>query len=155
MVDVAKIEQVLRNLLENAVRYSPDGGDIVIELVRNAEMWELRVSDQGIGIAAEEQGQIFERFYRSRDARVRRIRGAGLGLAICREIVRAHSGVLSLISALDQGATFVVSLPCTAPPTHDLALGDPAFVASERGVAAWTFSQSKFWSLRTSLSIAS
>jgi PAS domain S-box-containing protein len=131
MVDVAKIEQVLRNLLENAVRYSPDGGDIVIELVRNAEMWELRVSDQGIGIAAEEQSQIFERFYRSRDARVRRIRGAGLGLAICREIVRAHSGVLSLISALDQGATFVVSLPCTAPPTHDLALGDPAFVASE------------------------
>jgi signal transduction histidine kinase len=94
-------------------------------------MWELRVSDQGIGIAAEEQGQIFERFYRSRDARVRRIRGAGLGLAICREIVRAHSGVLSLISALDQGATFVVSLPCTAPPTHDLALGDPAFVAPE------------------------
>ncbi len=131
VVDVAKIEQVLRNLLENAVRYSPDGGDITIALTRNADMWELSVSDQGIGIAAEEQSQIFERFYRAKDARVRRIRGAGLGLAICREIVHAHGGVLSLTSALDQGATFVVSLPCAAPPTNDLVSGYLASAASE------------------------
>jgi signal transduction histidine kinase len=108
-------------------------------------MWELRVSDQGIGIAVEEQSQIFERFYRSRDARVRRIRGAGLGLAICREIVRAHSGALSLISALDQGATFVVSLPCTAPRDARSGTRRSGVRGIGRGVAAWTFSQSKFW----------
>jgi len=132
MVDVAKIEQVLRNLLENAVRYSPEGGDITISLARNAETWELCVRDQGIGIAAEEQSQVFERFYRSKDARVRRVRGAGLGLAICREIVHAHGGALSVVSAPDQGATFIVHLPqLAAPPPGELASGDLASAASE------------------------
>jgi signal transduction histidine kinase len=95
-------------------------------------MWELRVSDHGIGIAAEEQSQIFERFYRSKDARVRRIRGAGLGLAICREIVHAHGGDLTVTSAPDQGATFLVRLPCSAaPPPGEQATDYPASAASE------------------------
>ena len=95
-------------------------------------MWVLRVSDQGIGIAIEEQSQIYERFYRAKDARVRRIRGAGLGLAICREIVQAHDGALSVISTPDQGATFIVHLPCSAaPPPDPLATDYLASATSE------------------------
>ena len=110
-IDAAKIEQVMRNLLENAVRYSPDGGVITVDVGSTGETCELRVSDQGIGIAPDEQERVFERFFRSQDIRVQRIRGAGLGLAICHEIVRAHGGVLTLTSTPGAGSTFAVCLP--------------------------------------------
>lgn len=110
-VDAPKFEQVLRNLLENAVRYSPGGGEITVELSGEEINCVLRVADKGIGIAAEEQEHIFERFYRSHDAQVQRVRGAGLGLAICREISRAHGGDIHVISAAGAGATFVVCIP--------------------------------------------
>lgn len=111
MIDARKIEQVLQNLLQNAVRYSPAGGCITVTLSADAATCDLRVTDEGIGISAEDQLHIFERFYRARDTRVQHIRGAGLGLAICYEIVQAHGGTLEVASALNHGSTFTVCLP--------------------------------------------
>ena len=110
-VDAPKIEQVLRNLLQNALHYSPAGGVITVTLRADGAEYELQVADQGIGIAPEDQAHIFERFYRAANAIAFRSRGAGLGLAICREIVEAHGGEISVTSAPGQGATFTVRLP--------------------------------------------
>ncbi len=118
VVDGSKIEQVLRNLLENAANYSPAGSTIAVGLRCQGDAWELQVTDEGIGIAPEDQEHIFERFYRARDARVTRIHGAGLGLAICQEIVAAHGGTLRVESRLDRGTTFVLRLPLL-PDTAD------------------------------------
>ena len=120
-VDAAKIEQVLGNLLENAVRYSPEGGTVVVDVCACGGQCELRVTDQGIGIALDQQERVFDRFFRAPDVRVQRIRGAGLGLAICREIVRAHGGTLTLTSTPDEGSTFTVRLPQTVSG-EDLAV---------------------------------
>jgi len=111
VIDGPKIEQVLRNLIENAANYSPAGSTITVGVRSDGIAWEFWVADEGIGIAPEDQEHIFERFYRSRDARVTRVRGAGLGLAICQEIVAAHGGTLRLNSVLDQGTTFFACLP--------------------------------------------
>jgi signal transduction histidine kinase len=113
-VDAAKIEQVVRNLLENAIRYSPTGGVITVGLRADELRCELSVADKGIGIAPEDQPQIFERFYRARDPRVQPIRGTGLGLSICRKIVWAHNGDICVDSALDRGTVFTVRLPLKA-----------------------------------------
>lgn len=112
-VDAPKIEQVLRNLLQNAAHYSPNGGAVIVALHTDGAACELRVMDEGIGIAPDEHNRIFERFYRGADARVLRTRGAGLGLAICREIVDAHGGALRVESMPGHGATFIVDLPLT------------------------------------------
>ncbi len=112
-VDAPKIEQVLRNLLQNAAYYSPNGGAVTVALHTDGSACELRVTDEGIGIAPDEQSRIFERFYRAEDARVLRTRGAGLGLAICREIVAAHGGALHVESTPGHGSTFIVHLPLT------------------------------------------
>jgi PAS domain S-box-containing protein len=114
-IDAPKIEQVLRNLLQNAVHYAPGGGAVTVALRADGGACELRVVDEGIGIAPTEQSRIFERFYRAPDARVLRTRGAGLGLAICREIVDAHGGVLRVESVPGRGSTFIVRLPLTTP----------------------------------------
>lgn len=113
-IDARKMEQVLRNLFENAIRYSPEGGVTLVTLQTDDHQCEIKVIDQGIGIAPEDQSHIFERFYRSHDIQVQRIRGAGLGLSICREILRAHEGSISVTSARGHGATFVVRLPRSA-----------------------------------------
>ena len=115
MVDAPKIEQVLRNLIENAIRYSPDGSAIVVDVHSNGAMCEVSVADQGIGIAPDEQPRVFERFFRSQDTRVQRVRGAGLGLAISQEIARAHGGTLTFTSTPGEGSTFSVHLPEVAP----------------------------------------
>jgi len=120
VVDGSKIEQVLRNLLENAANYSPAGSTIAVGLRCEGDAWELRVADEGIGIAQEDQEHIFERFYRARDARVTRIRGAGLGLAICQEIVAAHGGTLRVESRLNHGTTFVMRLPLLPAAADDI-----------------------------------
>ena len=111
VVDAPKIEQVLRNLIQNAIHYSPAGSTVTVTLRADGAEWELRVADEGIGIASEDQGRIFDRFYRARDVRVQHVRGAGLGLAICREIVELHGGALSVASAPEQGATIIVRIP--------------------------------------------
>jgi signal transduction histidine kinase len=102
---------VIWNLLENAVKYSPDGERVHMEIVPNGHHVEISVRDHGIGIPPREQRRIFEKFVRGSAARERNIRGTGLGLAIARQIVRAHGGDITVESEVDEGSTFRVRLP--------------------------------------------
>ena len=93
VVDRERIEQVLRNLLTNAIKYSPDGGEIAIHGRGDAKhMALIWVSDQGIGIPTEDLQRVFERFYRVENEATERVRGAGLGLAVCKSLVEARRG---------------------------------------------------------------
>jgi signal transduction histidine kinase len=119
-VDPKRIEQVLRNLLSNALKYSPEGGEIRVEGRRDARQAVLQVSDSGIGIPAEEQARIFERFYRVDNELTRRVGGVGLGLAVCQGIVEAHGGRIWVESALGEGTTVYFSLPVDPHPDEDI-----------------------------------
>ncbi len=111
-IDGNRIRQVLLNLLSNAFKYSPDGGEITISLRQEDDDVIFSIRDQGVGIAPEELNQLFERFYRGDIAERFRIRGTGLGLALCREIIGAHGGRIWAESAgLNQGSTFSFALP--------------------------------------------
>jgi len=109
-VDAQRIEQVLRNLLYNAVKYSPDGGTITVRGRGDSMQLLIGVSDEGIGIPSSELEKVFERFYRVDNEITRSTRGAGLGLAVCRSIIEAHGGRIWVESALDGGSTFYFSL---------------------------------------------
>jgi two-component system CheB/CheR fusion protein len=111
-VDPSRIRQVLQNLLSNALRYTPEGGEINVILTRS-EMYDLiTVRDTGTGIAPENISKVFDRFYREDSSRNRYIPGTGLGLAIAQAIVQAHSGWIEVESAgVNQGSTFTVMLP--------------------------------------------
>jgi signal transduction histidine kinase/HAMP domain-containing protein len=111
LADALRIEQVLDNLLENAVRYSDPDSPVEIALSAEDGHAVLSVTDHGDGIVPAELEQIFEPFYRGRNARERSIRGAGLGLAICRGIVEAHGGKIWGESGHDRTTTFVLTLP--------------------------------------------
>ncbi|HET7573183.1 MAG TPA: ATP-binding protein [Gaiellaceae bacterium] len=105
------LRQVLSNLVENAIKYSPDGGRVELRLADEPERVRLEVSDQGLGIAPSEQERIFEKFYRL-DAHMRRgVGGSGLGLYIAREIVDALGGSIDVSSVPGEGSTFTVLLP--------------------------------------------
>ena len=110
--DEQKIKQLMLILIDNAVKYTPPGGQVTIDLDGKADKNKLRVRvrDTGIGIAPEEQERIFDRFYRVDKARSRESGGNGLGLAIAREIVTLHRGKISVASKLDEGTTFTVEL---------------------------------------------
>lgn len=110
-VDAKRIEQVLRNLLDNAIKYSPDGGVITVQAYRDDQQILVAVSDEGIGIPAEEWDRIFERFHRVENEVTRRLRGAGLGLAVCRGIVEAHGGRIWAESQPGASSTFCFTLP--------------------------------------------
>ncbi len=109
--DAGQMERVLVNLLSNAIKYSPAGATIRVAGRAEAEHVVLWVSDEGIGIPAEEQEQIFERFYRVESETTRQVAGVGLGLAVCRGIVEAHGGRIWVESQPGKGSTFRVSLP--------------------------------------------
>ena len=92
LADARRLGQVLGNLLDNAIKYSPDGGQITLSAEATGGEVIIRVSDAGLGVSAEELGRLFEQFYRGPGARTRHIPGDGLGLAICKGIVEAHGG---------------------------------------------------------------
>jgi signal transduction histidine kinase len=112
--DPARLERVFANLLQNAVKYSPQGGAITVEIAREDDhggSWAtIAVSDQGIGIPADDLPQIFERFHRAGNA-AGQIQGTGIGLSSARQIVEQHSGTISVASQEDVGSTFTVRLP--------------------------------------------
>jgi two-component system sensor histidine kinase BaeS len=110
-VDPKRIHQVLSNLLSNALRVTSQDGEIRVELSRQGEEVELRVSDSGPGIAATDLPHLFERFYRGDRARSRSAGGSGLGLAIARQWVEAHGGRIWVENCKTGGARFVVRLP--------------------------------------------
>jgi len=110
--DSTRISQVLNNLLDNALRHTPEGGHISIHAYRSGENLRLTVSDTGQGIAPEHLPYVFERFYRADRARARQTGGSGLGLAIARAIIEAHAGTICVASpGVDQGSTFTIDLP--------------------------------------------
>jgi signal transduction histidine kinase len=112
--DEFRIEQVLTNLITNALRYGR-GSPVAVAAMRSGDQAVMTVRDQGIGIAPEDQGRIFEQFERTDDSR-KHAAGLGLGLYITREIVRAHGGEITVESAPGEGALFRVALPLHAPP---------------------------------------
>lgn len=116
--DPHRMTQVLLNLLLNAVRYTPDGGRLSISLeeeqnqgTAQGSMLRITITDSGIGIAPEHLPFLFNRFYRTDDARTRNSGGMGLGLAIAKELVLAHHGTIDVTSVLGEGTSFVVRLP--------------------------------------------
>jgi PAS domain S-box-containing protein len=112
--DPARIDQVLTNLVSNALKYSPDGGDVRIGIGREPGSAVVAVSDPGIGIAPEDQEHLFEPFTRSVAAR-EAARGSGLGLHIVAQIVERHGGTIQVASRLGAGSTFTIRLPLAAP----------------------------------------
>jgi signal transduction histidine kinase len=109
--DPERLKQVVRNLLDNAIRYSPRGGTVIVEVTNHHGQVELAVRDKGPGIAPPELEHVFERFYRGDPSRPPAGAGSGLGLAICREIAEAHGGGMAATSAVGQGSTFRLTLP--------------------------------------------
>jgi signal transduction histidine kinase len=112
--DGDKLRQVLLNLVDNAVKYSPDGGRVEIELRQRSGGLRIAVRDQGLGIPHGEQQRIFGKFYRVDPQQTRGVGGTGLGLYICRELVRRMEGTVSVASREGEGSTFTVDLPLTA-----------------------------------------
>ena len=111
LADEDKLRQVLVNLLDNAIKYSPDGGEVAVELAGGAGRVRLTVRDHGLGVPAGEQERIFEKFYRLDPALTRGVGGSGLGLFISRELVTRMGGSLTVRSQPGEGAAFVVDLP--------------------------------------------
>jgi PAS domain S-box-containing protein len=109
--DELRLEQVLQNLLQNAVKYSPEGGPILLRLQRMGDTVQLAVSDQGIGIPEDAQHRLFSQFFRASNVDPRRISGLGLGLYLVNEIVMAHGGTTDVASREGFGSTFSVHLP--------------------------------------------
>jgi two-component system phosphate regulon sensor histidine kinase PhoR len=110
-MDEAAMTLVLLNLVDNAVKYAGDGGEVTVRLRRAPGAVALSVVDHGSGIAPDEQRRIFDRFYRARSARARNVRGSGIGLALVKYIAEAHGGRVEVESALGHGSTFTVTLP--------------------------------------------
>ncbi|MGC4105027.1 MAG: ATP-binding protein [Thermomicrobiales bacterium] len=110
-IDRVRIEQVLLNLVHNAIKFTPPGGFITIGVERGEDVLVTRVSDTGVGVPFAEQERLFERFYKSDKAR--HSGGTGLGLAIAKNIVQAHGGEISVESVPGEGATFRFTLPLT------------------------------------------
>ncbi len=111
LVDPVRIEQVLRNLLENAARYSDPASTISVTVSSEDGNAVISIRDQGYGIVAYEQKRIFQAFYRGESSQRKGIRGAGLGLAICKGIVESHDGKLWVESNPNAGSTFRFTLP--------------------------------------------
>ncbi len=109
--DSMKLTQVFYNLMDNAIKYTPRGGSVKIELVRKDKKAVVKVSDTGIGIPKEDQLHIFDRFYRVDKARSRETGGTGLGLSIVKQVVLMHGGVISVASEEEKGSAFTVELP--------------------------------------------
>jgi sensory box histidine kinase vicK len=110
-LDQDKITQVLDNIINNAIKYSPDGGRIIVRLMETHTDIIVSVSDEGLGIARKDIPHLFDRFYRVDKARSRAMGGSGLGLAIAQEVVQLHGGKIWVNSIENKGSTFFVSLP--------------------------------------------
>jgi two-component system, OmpR family, sensor histidine kinase SenX3 len=119
--DEAQMAVLVRNLVENAVRYTPEGGRVSVDVYQEKESAVVRVSDNGIGIPMEAQGRVFERFYRVDRARSRDRGGTGLGLAIVKHVAELHGGIVELESELGRGSIFTARVPAVPPRPQRIA----------------------------------
>lgn len=117
-VDACRLEQILANLLSNAIKYSPQGGPIEVRIWQDEQAKEVSFSvrDQGMGIPSAQQARIFGRFVRAENVRAARLRGTGLGLYLCRELIERHGGRIWFQSAEHTGSTFFFTLPTKTGP---------------------------------------
>ncbi len=121
MGDPDRLKQLLFNLINNAIKFTPDGGQITLNLSKTEHEAIIKVADSGIGIAPEHLQRIFDRFYQADASRVRLGEGAGLGLSIAQWIVEAHHGKIQVESKLGEGTTFTVSIPHIEEPERVLS----------------------------------
>ncbi|MBZ4418444.1 MASE1 domain-containing protein [Myxococcus sp. RHSTA-1-4] len=123
--DRLRLEEVLLTLLENAVKYSPEGGTIRMTLGMAGDEVQVAVSDPGVGIPPEQRAHVFDRYFRGSNTPVQSYGGLGLGLYLCRNILESHGGRIWVDSEVGQGSTFTFSLPLLratkAPPRHETA----------------------------------
>jgi two-component system, OmpR family, sensor histidine kinase KdpD len=115
LADLPRVLQVVTNLLNNAIKYSPDGGEVELAGRVRGSMLLISISDQGVGIPPRELDKIFDRFHRVDGDLTRRVSGTGLGLAICRGLVEAHGGKIWVESEPGVGSAFTFSLPISDP----------------------------------------
>jgi two-component system sensor histidine kinase VicK len=113
--DQSRLEQVMMNVIGNAIKYTPDGGHILVTAGAGEKRVWMEVSDDGIGIPEKDRNRIFDRFYRVDKARSRESGGTGLGLSIAKEIVERHAGTIGLVSHEGPGTTIRIELPITPP----------------------------------------
>lgn len=115
--DPDQLGQVWTNIIGNAIKFSPDGGEIAITLTlsRSAQQVFVRIADEGIGIAPEDRERVFERFFKADRSHSRKYEGSGMGLAIVRQIVSLHRGSIAVESQESRGTAFTVTLPLEAP----------------------------------------
>ena len=109
--DVERLEQVLVNVLQNAIKYTPQGGQITVAVERDGGEVRISVKDPGIGVPEEEQTKLFQRFFRAGNATTRNYSGLGIGLFVSNEIVRRHGGRFEVKSEVGSGSTFIICLP--------------------------------------------
>ncbi|WP_214742078.1 MULTISPECIES: HAMP domain-containing sensor histidine kinase [unclassified Exiguobacterium] len=109
--DPAQLRQVFSNILNNAIKYSPNGGNVTVDVTCEGDSIRVGITDEGLGLSEEDATRIFDKFYRSASEESKRIGGTGLGLAICKEIVQLHGGTISVQSQLGEGTTMIVELP--------------------------------------------
>lgn len=114
-VDVAELERAVTNLVANALKFTPSGGNVRVQLWRDGRRAVVEVADSGPGVAIEHRDAIFERFHQVEGGATRRFGGTGLGLAIARDVVRLHGGTLEVTDAPEGGALFRVGIPLVAP----------------------------------------
>lgn len=123
--DELRLEQVLQNLVSNAIKYSLNGGNIRVQVAQHGEMACIAVIDAGMGIPAEDIPHIFERFYRASNTDDQHVSGMGIGLYIVKEIVTLHGGSVAVESDVDKGSAFSVCLPCLPEPMTGQAFRAP------------------------------
>jgi two-component system sensor histidine kinase KdpD len=111
--DELRVERVLDNLVDNAIKYSPEGGEVRVSARKEPGHIIIGVSDQGIGISASDAGKLFEPFSRLETLPGSAVQGVGLGLVVCRRLVEAHGGRIWLESERGKGTTFYFTLPCS------------------------------------------
>jgi signal transduction histidine kinase len=124
--DASRLKQVVVNLLDNAIKYTPEGGEVRVSVTRRDGRAILEVADNGIGISPTDRPHIFDRFYRADKARSRQMGGTGLGLSIVRSICVVHNGQVSVSSKEGGGSVFRVELPLANIDRRQLTLPRPA-----------------------------
>ena len=113
--DAVRIRQLLLNLIDNAIKYTPENGQVEISLIREQRQAKIRIKDSGVGIPEEDLTKIFDRFYRVDKARTRELGGSGLGLSISKWIADIHGGTITVDSEMNKGSIFTVFLPLKPP----------------------------------------
>lgn len=114
------LEQALTNLVSNAIKFTPKGGEVEISVRNDAETVQVRVTDTGMGIEPTELDRIFDRFYRSTTTVDAAVKGTGLGLAIAKKMIEAQNGQICVTSTVGRGSTFTITFPRT-PATLQVA----------------------------------